>query len=70
MAKQPSFSESLRAAMENSPESRYQISKATGISQSQLSRFLHGHKGLALANLDVLCAHLGVRLTIEPPKKR
>jgi transcriptional regulator with XRE-family HTH domain len=68
MAKKQGFSDSLRAALKSAPESRYQISKATGISQAQLSRFLHGKCGLTLVNLDLLCAHLGVRVVL-PEKK-
>jgi transcriptional regulator with XRE-family HTH domain len=68
MAKKPTLSESLRAALKNSPETRYQISRATGISQAQLSRFLHGKVGLTLANLDLLCNHLGVQI-VGPDKK-
>jgi transcriptional regulator with XRE-family HTH domain len=62
MAKKQSFSDSLRAALNGATESRYQISKTTGISQAQLSRFLHGQCGLTLANLDLLCDYLGVRV--------
>ena len=69
MAKKPTLSESLRTALQNSPETRYQISRATGISQAQLSRFLHGKVGLTLANLDVLCGYLGVQVVGPDTKK-
>ena len=56
------FSETLRAALRNAPDTRYRISKETGIPQTNLSRFVHGTRGLSLSNLDILCEHLGLQL--------
>jgi hypothetical protein len=62
MAVNSKFSDQLRAAVENAEETRYRISKATGISESILSRFVRGDAGLSMESTDLLCAHLGLRL--------
>lgn len=54
-------SEDLRDALERSGETRYAVSKATGIAQSVLSRFVHGHP-LRGDNTDILAAYLGLEL--------
>ncbi|MGE0537939.1 MAG: helix-turn-helix domain-containing protein [Pirellulales bacterium] len=61
------FSEELREAVRNASVSRYQISKATGISEANLSRLVHGTGGLRLETLDKLIDYLGMELR---PKKR
>lgn len=62
MAKYPSFSEQLRAAVAKAPQSRYRIANDLGIPEANLSRFARGHAGLSLENLDKLCEYLGLRL--------
>ncbi len=46
------FSDQIRKAIEDSELSRYGISKATGISQGDLSNFIHGKKMISLRGLD------------------
>lgn len=71
MAKKTPISDQLRAAILNAEESRYRISKATGISESILSRFVRGDANLSMAYMDIVCDHLGLRLVAAPqPKKR
>lgn len=53
--------ETLRKAMERSGQSRYVISKATGIPQSGLSRFAAGHT-MRGDSIDVLARYLGLEL--------
>ena len=62
MAKSKPFSDQLRGAVLRAPQSRYEISKATGISEGNLSRFVHGTAGLSLNSLDRLCDYLGLRV--------
>jgi transcriptional regulator with XRE-family HTH domain len=62
MSKSKPLSDQLREAVRNSAHSRYQISQATGISQGNLSRFVHGTAGLSLDSLDLLCEYLGLRV--------
>jgi len=69
MARHKSISEQLRQAVMTAPESRYHISKATGISQGQLSRFVNHGSRLTLNTVDLLAAHLGLEL-VQRKRKR
>ncbi len=57
----PKVSESLRTELKNCGQTRYAVSKATGIPESVLSRFVHGSP-LRGANLDLLAEYLGMKL--------
>lgn len=61
----------LRRAIERSGKSRYRISKETGITQSVLSRFMHGTAGLSVENIDRVCQCIGakVAITLRKPRK-
>jgi len=52
----------LRNAMNKCGETRYGISKATGISEAVLSRFASGETVLSGENIDKLASHLGLEL--------
>lgn len=52
----------LRAAILASPESRYRIARATGVTEAALSRFVRGIRSLDLTSVDKLAAHLGLDL--------
>ncbi|WP_428308456.1 hypothetical protein [Lacipirellula sp.] len=61
------LSSRLRAALRSSPHSRYAISKATGIDQATLSRFVNSadpskRSGLSLRAIDLLAAQLNLEL--------
>jgi hypothetical protein len=58
--------EQLRQAVERSGQTRYAISKATGIPASVLSRFVADGRGLRSESIDRLCAYLGLVLTAKP----
>lgn len=60
----------LRRAVEGCGQSRYAISKATGVPASVLSRFVAGGHGLRSGNIDRLCAYLGLVLTPKASKAR
>jgi hypothetical protein len=63
-------SDALRAAVMDSGETRYRIAQETGMTESGLSRFVHGG-GLNLASLDRLAAYLGLRLVpVSGSRKR
>ena len=70
MPTKPRISEQLREAIRRSGKTRYRISLETGISESILSRFVNRGAGLSLANIDVLCECIGVRLMWDAPKER
>jgi hypothetical protein len=62
------FQQQLIDAVVRSGMTRYAISKATGIPQSQLSRFVHGQEGLSMESVNKLCELLGLRL-VGPAKR-
>lgn len=62
-------SEALRKALEGCGQTRYAVSKTTGIPESVLSRFVYGQP-LRGANLDKLADYLGLVLTPKPGKTR
>lgn len=60
------ISDQLREAIERSGKTRYRISVETGITQSQLSRFVNDPAvSLSLANIDKLCEYLGAELVLK-----
>lgn len=69
MAKKKRFTDQLQAAILAAEDSRYRISKATGIPEANLSRFIHGGAGLSMESIDLICEYLGLEL-IGPKRKR
>lgn len=62
-SKRVSLSNQVRKAVEECGMSRYAISKATGIGQAALSRFVSGERGMELATLDRLADFLDLNIT-------
>lgn len=60
----------LRAALERCGQTRYAVSKETGIPESTLSRFVAGGKPLRGENIDKLADYLGLALTAKTGKAR
>ncbi len=60
----------LRHAVENCGQTRYAISKQTGIPASVLSRFVAAGKPLRGENIDKLCNYLNLVLVPKPAKTR
>jgi len=54
------ISDALRAAIQASPRSIYQIGRDSGISQIVVSRFLSGERDIHLATADRLAKALGI----------
>jgi hypothetical protein len=63
-------SETLRRAIEESEQTRAEISRSTGISEAVLSRFVRGITAISTANADTLAQHLGLILVHRPGGKR
>ena len=61
-AKRSPLSEQLRQAMVTCGQTRYRISRATGIAESTLSRFVAGERGLPMKTLDKLTDYLDLHL--------
>jgi len=62
-----SIDEQLRQAMTDSNLSRYAIAQQSGISQSVLSRFASGERGLTAETAERLAHALGLRLALVSP---
>ena len=61
----------IRKAVENCGRTRYQISKATGISEATLCRLASGERFLSPGALDTLAAYLGLQVVIaDKPKAK
>lgn len=58
--KRAKVSDQFRAAIGSCGMTRYRISKETGISESMLSRFMGGSRGLSIEALDTLGEYLGL----------
>ncbi len=66
----PPISDQLRQVIRDCGETRYAISKATGIGQDVLSRFMRGERGLSMEVLDQLGQYLGLRIVADKPKTK
>src|SRR5262249_8078751 len=58
----------LRQAIESSGVSRYVLARSVGVSDSALSRFMSGERGLNLASLDKPADALGLEIIINVQK--
>jgi hypothetical protein len=63
-----SFSGQIRKLIDESGQSRYAISDATGVDEAALSRFMSGKVGLTTKTLDTLGEYLGWRVVAETPR--
>jgi transcriptional regulator with XRE-family HTH domain len=70
MGKKLSFSHEIRNAIENCGETRYSISKATGIAQSTLSRFMDSERGLPMKTLNRLAEYLDLHIVVGKKRKQ
>ncbi len=65
------LSEQLRDAIEKAGVSRYEISKATGVSQSTLSKFvLRQRPGLSFDAMDRIAEYLGLVIVKKQPQRK
>jgi len=66
MAKNMTMSDVLRRAISRSKATQYRISRATGVPQSSLLRFVRGDTSLRLDKAAAVAEYLGLELR---PKK-
>ena len=66
----PSVTETLRNTLEHCGQTRYAVSKATGIPQSTLSRFVAEGRALRGDNIDVLAEYLDLQLVAKASKRK
>ena len=64
-----SLVEQLISAIESSEQTRYEISKATGVAQSQLSRLVHGENRMSIDNIERIANYLGLEVVLRPKSK-
>jgi hypothetical protein len=60
------LSEQLREAIVKASVSRYEISKATGVSEATLSKFVLRQRGLSFDAMDRVGLYLGLSITSRP----
>lgn len=66
--KRQKVSDQIRAAI-NAAGVRYRISKDTGISESILSRFMGGRRGLSMVALDTVGEYLALEVVGHAKRK-
>jgi transcriptional regulator with XRE-family HTH domain len=59
------ISDKLRQALITTTKSRYQLSRETGLAQSQLSRFAAGTRGLGIDSIEALAKALDFKLILK-----
>lgn len=64
------LSDELRQAIADCGQTRYRISKATGISEPTLCRFMSGERGLPMKTLDALAEYLDLHITTGKRRPR
>jgi predicted transcriptional regulator len=64
------LSDQLRRLIEESPMSRYEISKQTGIAQSTLCKLVQGERGISTESWDLLGECLKLRLVVDKSRKK
>jgi len=60
----------IQKAIKAGKKSRYALAKETGISQSHLSQFMDGTKGLSVESLECLADALGLDVIARPKRRR
>lgn len=63
------LSEQFRQAIAASGITRYEIAKATGVSQSTLSKFMLRQRGISVEAMDAVGLLLGLRLSATNKKR-
>ncbi len=72
MAKKRSnlLTDQLRQAIDDSGQTRYRISKETGINESALCQFYNGNRGLSMESMNALGEYLGLRIVMDRKTKK
>jgi len=65
-----SLSDQIRQAIDECGVSRYAISKALGLDQALLSRFMSGKGGLAVKTIDKIGAFLRLQIVVQPQRPK
>jgi hypothetical protein len=65
-----SLTDQLRRFLVESGQSLGEVSRATGLDTSALSRFVRGERGVSMEGLDVLGDYLGLRLVKDRKQRK
>jgi len=68
--KKPGLVDEIRAAVKASGMSQYDLSRESGVSESAVSRFVSGERGLSMEALDAIAGVLGLHVVARPIYKR
>jgi len=68
--KRTKLTDQMRQIIENCGQTRYAISKATGISQATLARLVSGDLFLSAESMDTLGEYLGLEIRVVPKTKK
>jgi transcriptional regulator with XRE-family HTH domain len=60
----------LRNAISKSGRTGYDLSRASGVTAGQLSRFMRGERGLSVETVESLADALGLEITLAPKRRR
>jgi len=63
--KKDTFTRQIGEALEGCGQSRYVVSKATGLTQSTLSRLVSGKGWIGKEGMDTLAEYLGLSVTVK-----
>ena len=66
MTDKSTIRQAVREALRTAEKSRYRIAKETGLSETALGLFLHGHRGMTLDRLEYLADYLNLEIIIRP----
>jgi predicted transcriptional regulator len=64
------LSDQLRRAIRDCGQTRYKIAKSTGVSQSALSLFCSGKRGLSMEAIDSLILFFEWKLVEQPSDRK
>jgi len=62
--------DAIRRAILASDKTRYRIAKESGVTAGQLSRLVHGERGLSADSVERLADCLGLEIVIRPRRTR
>lgn len=65
-----SVMDQIREAISRSAKTRYRIAQETGVSESQLCRFVQGRCGVSVDALERLADCLGLEIMVRPKTGR
>lgn len=63
------IAEQLVKAIEDSGQTRYAISKGSGINQSMLSRLVNGERAMSFDAAERLADYLGLEVVVRPRRR-